>query len=117
MKNLTLILGMAITVATGVTHAATYAPGGDTMQRQMTRQPAEQTQHEGYGVLKAVNTESGKVQLAHEAIPSLHWSAMTMWFALRDPLPREVKVGDSVRFELEQTESKQWVITRIERKR
>jgi Cu/Ag efflux protein CusF len=48
---------------------------------------------------------------------SLGWPAMTMWFALRDPLPDEVRVGDGVRFELEQVRSKEWAITRIERKR
>jgi Cu/Ag efflux protein CusF len=41
---------------------------------------------------------------------------MTMWFALRDPLPKDIKAGDAVRFELMQGEKKQWVIVKIERK-
>lgn len=48
-----------------------------------------------------MNMEASKEQLAYETIPSLGWPAMTMWFALRNPLPKDVMVGDSVRFELE----------------
>lgn len=110
--SLTLMIAMAATVAVAGTAYAATPPSGQEM-----RHTASQVKHEGYGVLKAVNTEGGKVQLAHEAIPSLGWPAMTMWFALREPLPKDVMVGDSVRFELEQTQSKEWVITRIERKR
>ncbi|MCK9201783.1 MAG: copper-binding protein [Gallionella sp.] len=111
--SLTLMIAMAATAAmAGAACAATPSPG-----LEMQRTASQIVKHEGYGVLKAVNTEAGKVQLAHEAIPSLGWPAMTMWFALREPLPKEVMVGDSVRFELEQTQSKKWAITRIERKR
>lgn len=110
---LTLIIAVmaAMTAMAGAAYAATPSPD------QGVPHTASQMKHEGFGVLKAVNMEAGKVQLAHEAIPSLHWPAMTMWFTLRDPLPKGVKAGDSVRFELEQTQSKEWVITRIERKR
>lgn len=114
MKTCNLILTLIIAVMTataGAAYAATPSPD------QGMQHTASQMKHEGFGVLKAVNMEAGKVQLAHEAIPSLRWPAMTMWFALRDPLPKGVKTGDSVRFELEQTQSKEWVIIRIERKR
>ncbi len=67
-------------------------------------------------MLKAVNTVSGKVQIAHEAIADLGWPPMTMWFALHDPIPQDLKVGDAVRFELQQGENKQWVIMKIGRK-
>lgn len=113
--NLPLTLIIAVMAAMTAMGSATYAamPSPD----QGMQHTASQMKHEGFGVLKAVNMEAGKVQLAHEAIPSLRWPAMTMWFALRGPLPKELKAGDSVRFELEQTQSKEWVITRIERKR
>lgn len=111
--SLTLMIAMAATVAMAGTAYAATPPSGQETQRTAS----QVVKHEGYGVLKAVNTEAGKVQLAHEAIPSLGWTAMTMWFALREPLPKDVMVGDRVRFELEQTQSKEWVITRIERKR
>jgi Cu/Ag efflux protein CusF len=41
---------------------------------------------------------------------------MTMWFALRDPMPKDLKSGDAVRFELMQDDKKQWVIVTIKRK-
>lgn len=110
---LTLIIAMAATAAmAGVASAAT-PPSAQAAQHAVS----QAGKHEAYGVVKAVNVEAGKVQLAHEAIPSLQWPAMTMWFTLRNPLPKEIKVGDSVRFELEQSGSKEWVISRIERKR
>lgn len=109
--SLTLMIAMAATVPmAGTAYAATPSHNHEAQHAQA------QTKHEGYGVLKAVNTEAGKVQLAHEEIPSLGWSKMTMWLALRDSLPKDVKVGDSVRFEVEQINAKEWVITRIERK-
>lgn len=111
--SLALMIAMAATVAmAGAAYAAT-PPSGQEMQRTAS----QAVKHEGYGVLKAISTATGKVQLAHEAIPSLGWPAMTMWFALHGPLPKEVKVGERVRFELEQFQSKEWVIIRIESKR
>lgn len=110
--SLTLIIAMAVTVPmAGAAYAATPSPGHEMQHT------ASQMRHEAFGILKGVNTAEGKVRIAHEAIPSLGWPAMTMWFTLRDPLPKDVMVGDSVRFELEQTQSKEWVIIRIERKR
>jgi Cu/Ag efflux protein CusF len=41
---------------------------------------------------------------------------MTMWFVLRTPLPQNLKVGDSVRFEMVQENGKQWVIVKIANK-
>jgi Cu/Ag efflux protein CusF len=69
--------------------------------------------HEGVGIIKEVNAKSGKVLIAHEAIADLSWPPMTMWFALRDPMPKDLKSGDAVRFELIQGEKSQWVIVKI----
>lgn len=69
-------------------------------------------QYEGQGVIKAA--KEGKVQIEHQAISSLQWPAMTMWFLLQDALPQSVKVGDSVHFVLQQ-QGKQWIVTHIER--
>lgn len=115
MKTLTLILGMTLAIVSGMAQAATHEH--DMSQHQMATQMASsESGHEGVGVLKAVNTKAGKVQISHEAIADLSWPAMTMWFALRDPLPQDIKVGDAVRFELMQGEKNQWVIVRIGRK-
>lgn len=114
MKPLVLALSMAIAATSGMAHAATQEH--DMPQQQTTQQAANPDQHEGIGVLKAVNSKSDKVQIAHEAIAGLGWPPMTMWFALRDPLPRNIKVGDTVRFELTQEETKQWTVAKISRK-
>lgn len=83
----------------------------------MTTQVAEnQETHEGYGVLKAVNIKDHKVQIAHEAIATLQWPAMTMWFTLRTSLPANIKPGDEVRFRLARVDGKTWVITKIGRR-
>ncbi len=75
-----------------------------------------QTIHEGHGVLKAINLKDGKVQIAHEAIASLNWPPMTMWFSLHTQLPKDLKAGDAVRFELQQSAGNKLEITRIERR-
>lgn len=115
MKTLTLAFGMAIAATGGMAHAATHEH--DMSQHRTAMQlAASPARHEGFGVLKAVNAKDGGVQLAHEAIADLGWPAMTMWFALRDPLPQNLKVGDAVRFELMQGDRNQWVIVKIELK-
>lgn len=110
MRKLILVLGLAIVASCATAQAATHELD---MTKHQAVSPA--ATHKGTGLLKAVNT--GKVQIAHQAITSLGWPAMTMWFTLRVPLPEGTRVGDDMRFELEQVNSKEWVITRIERKR
>lgn len=107
MKKLTLVLAVTLGMVSGMAQAEMSAHD----MTQMSMQPADQARHEGRGLIKAVNGNA--VQLAHEAIPALHWPPMTMWFTLRDPLPAGIKVGDSVRFELEQSDGKKWTITKI----
>jgi len=111
MKKLALILGFALAATGGIAQAATHE---HDMSRATSQ--ANQSAHTGTGVLKAVNAKDGKVQIAHQAIDSLGWPAMTMWFALRGSLPQDLKVGDGVRFELAQENGKQWVIVAIQRK-
>ena len=115
MKILTPALGMAIFVSSSMAHSATHEYG--IPQHQMAMQTASsEVKHEGTGVLKAVNVQAGKVQIAHQPIAALGWPAMTMWFVLRSPLPQDLKVGDGVRFELAQENGKQWVIVAIKHK-
>lgn len=113
MKTLPIVLGMTLAISNGMAHAAMH--DDDMSQHMMSMQVASSDAgHEGVGVLKAVNAKAGKVQIAHEAIATLGWPPMTMWFAVHDPLPQDIKVGDAVRFELMQGAKNQWVITKIE---
>lgn len=109
MKTLSLVLGLAIAANSGIALAA--AQEHDMSQHQMAMQPA--AKQDGVGVLKAVNAKAGKVQIAHEAISALGWPPMTMWFAIRDSVPQNIKVGDTIRFEMMEDEKKQWVIVKI----
>ena len=113
LRLTSIITAMAVILLTagfGAANAATQS------RDQGSNRISSRIKHEGFGVLKAVNMKAGKVQLAHEAIPSLHWPPMTMWFTLKAPLPSDVKAGDNVLFEMEQTQPEEWAITRIEPK-
>ncbi|BBI99824.1 hypothetical protein FGKAn22_15170 [Ferrigenium kumadai] len=116
MKAVNLFVAPIIAMAATVAMAGTAYTATPSLSQEVSR-ATSQAKHEGFGVLKAVNPEGNKVQIAHEAIPSLQWPAMTMWFSLRGPLPKGVEAGDSVLFELDQNRSNEWVITRIELKR
>lgn len=114
MKTFTLAAGLVFSAAIGMAHAATPAHEGGHDQQQRGAQPAAPAKYAAEGVLRAV--KANKVQIAHEPVAELEWPAMTMWFVLQAPLPAQVRVGDKVRFEMEQTRSKEWAIHRIERK-
>ncbi len=64
-------------------------------------QEAIQAPHAAVAVVRAVNPATGNVTLAHEAIRSLHWPAMTMGFAVTDKkLFDKLVVGKTVHVEL-----------------
>jgi Cu/Ag efflux protein CusF len=115
MKAMTLALSMTLIAASGIS-GMTQAATQEHDMSQMVMQPASTANQQGVGIIKAVDAKAGKVQIAHEPIAALKWSAMTMWFVLRTPLPQNLKVGDSVRFEMVQENGKQWVIVKIANK-
>jgi len=63
--------------------------------------PTKAARHPATGVVKAIDPTNGKVTLAHEAIKSLNWPAMTMNFAVKDKaLFDKLIVGKKVEVEL-----------------
>lgn len=73
--------------------------------------------HKGTGKVVAVNRGRLSIKLAHEAIKSLEWPAMTMDFGVsKAPLLDGLKAGDAVEFEMRQAKSKKWEIVKIKRK-
>ncbi len=108
-----------ITIALAATSAVAMAESMHHDHDMMSHEPvsmhheAQAASHKGVGVLKAVNQKLGKVQISHEAITSLKWPAMTMWFKLETALPQGVKVGDKVNFELVPN-GKKWQIGKLE---
>lgn len=66
---------------------------------------------QGVGIVKAIDAKS--VTLAHEAIPAVKWSAMTMPFPLAKlELAKNLVVGQKVAFDLE-VEGSSYRITAI----
>ncbi len=111
----TLILALVITIVTASGMAQAAAPQHDMSQ--MAMQPdVSKARHQGVGIVKAINAKAHKVQIAHEAIADLNWPPMTMWFALHNPLPKDIRVGDAVRFDLMEGAKQQWMVVKIEKK-
>ncbi|MEK7810692.1 MAG: copper-binding protein [Pseudomonadota bacterium] len=112
MKTLTLAIALILATSTGMAQASSHEH--DMSQHQMAMPAASsEVKYPASGVLKAVNANADKVQIAHAPIAELGWPTMTMWFALQAPLPQDLKAGDNVRFEMVQKNGKQWVIVNI----
>ena len=63
--------------------------------------PTARAMHKGRGKVTAIDAAKGRVELEHEAIPSLKWPPMTMEFAVGDKAAlARLKKGDSIEFEL-----------------
>ncbi len=67
------------------------------------------------GTVKGVDAAKGKLVIAHDPIPALHWPRMTMDFHLADKaLAGAVKAGDKVKFTMTKGDKGAYVITAIE---
>ena len=111
----TAVIGLALSGGINPASAETMSNGNVMTHRNMPMPNAgNQMKHEGQGVIKAIDIENNKVQISHEAIASLQWPPMTMWFALNTPLPAQIKVGDKIRFELTQADGRAWDINKME---
>lgn len=52
------------------------------------------------GKVISIDKEANKIEIAHEAVPSLNWSSMTMRFIVQDlSLLDDISSGDAVSFE------------------
>ena len=90
----------ALAQSGGMTHDHMNMQGMDTA-RPAPDAPARAARHQATGVVKAIDPANGKVKLAHEAIKSLDWPAMTMNFAVTDKaLFDKLTVGKKVEVEL-----------------
>jgi Cu(I)/Ag(I) efflux system membrane fusion protein len=70
--------------------------------------------HEARGTVSAVDASGGTVEIAHGAIPSLQWPAMTMTFKARDKaVLRNIRPGQAVEFELAPGAPGEFVVERI----
>jgi membrane fusion protein, copper/silver efflux system len=70
--------------------------------------------HKGRGTVRALDLQTGSIELEHAPIASLNWPAMTMNFGVRDKaLLKGLKPGQTVDIEFVQEVPGQFVITGI----
>ena len=73
---------------------------------------ADAPTHSGEGRVERIGKD--EVTLSHGPIPSLQWGPMTMGFRMRETgLPRNLAVGDTVKFEIRETGDGMFEITSI----
>jgi Cu(I)/Ag(I) efflux system protein CusF len=98
--------------------AVAIAQSGEMKGMDMTNNQAQGTSkngtvHRTSAVVKAVDSAKGTVTLAHEAVKSLKWPAMTMSFSVKDKtLLDKLAVGKKVDVEFTQQGS-DYVITAV----
>ena len=81
----------------------------------VTKKPAAEVQaaHRATGVVKKVDPMTGLITIAHEAVGSLNWPAMTMDFMVKDKaLLEKFSVGKKADFEFVRS-SEGYVITGV----
>ena len=68
--------------------------------------------HKGVGTVDSVDAKAGTVSIAHEAIASLKWPAMTMEFKLaNEALVKDLQPRTAISFEFVERQPGEWVIT------
>lgn len=107
MNKASFAFGMVLVLITPASQAASH----EQMQPMETSaHSGEQAMHQGSGVIKGF--KPGKIQIAHQAITSLGWPAMTMWFEWQGE-EADLKIGQKVNFTLESKDGKKWSIREI----
>ena len=112
---------VALTLALMLTAGTACAQSGSTKRMDMkgmeqsgsSHGAKEEMTHKAVGVVKGVDKNEGTVTLAHDAVKSLGWPAMTMAFKVQDKAMLDsVAAGRKVEVELQQR-GKDYVITRL----
>lgn len=88
---------------------------GDMKPMDSTMKSSAETKitHKATGVVKKVDPKAGVVTLAHEAVNSMNWPAMTMGFMVSDKmLLDKLTLGKKVNFEFVQN-AKGYVVTSV----
>jgi RND family efflux transporter MFP subunit len=91
---------------------ATSSVGGAIASAPGTKSPV--VGHRAEGTVKAIDTKSGSLSIAHGPVETLKWPAMTMNFkAANDALLAGLQPGAGVAFEFVERSPGEWVITKI----
>ncbi|PQA79238.1 copper-binding protein [Rhodoferax sp. TS-BS-61-7] len=89
---------------------------GDMKPMDSAMKPSAESKvtHKATGVVKKVDSKTGVVTLAHEAVNSMNWPPMTMGFMVNDKmLLDKLPVGKKVNFEFMQ-DAKGYVFTSVQ---
>lgn len=87
--------------------------GTGEMNAQHEKESASMQIHQGHGVVNRINVSAGKVNISHEAIPTMSWPKMTMDFKVENKTDlAAIKPGMAVDFELT-LQGKNYYISRI----
>jgi len=114
LKTIAVAAALALVSGVASLHAADMK-GMDVKDMSPTRMAKEDdsNKHVAKGTVKSVDATAGAVTIAHEAVKSLNWPAMTMTFKVRDKaLIDKLAAGKNVEVEFEQR-GKDYVITRV----
>ena len=114
MKRISAFSLLVALTASGVAIAQSgEMKGMDMMNNHAQGTSRNGTVHRTSAVVKAVDPAKGTVTLAHEAVQSLKWPAMTMGFSVKDKsLLDKLAVGKKVHVEFTQQGS-DYVITAV----
>lgn len=110
MKQCSEMKGMDMKQCPGMMNGAGTQAGPQGAQEK----PQAAGPHRTTAVVKAVDPNKGTVTLAHQAIASLKWPAMTMSFAVKDrSLLDKLTVGRTVNVELTK-QGANYVVTAVD---
>ena len=114
MKKLQFVL-IPVALVAALSMSATAADMADMagMKMDSAKTVAAKTHH-GIGVINSIDLKKSKVNMTHEAIPSLNWPGMTMSFKVTDKKALSMlKPGEKIKFELSEQPKGQYVVTKI----
>jgi Cu(I)/Ag(I) efflux system protein CusF len=110
MKAAAIALALTVAAVSGGAVAQSAKKDTGAMDHNSMTTSAAQT-HKGVGVVKKVDPKERTVTLAHDAIKTLGWPAMTMTFKVQDKAALDkLALDKKVDFEFEQR-GKDYVIT------
>lgn len=120
MTKLTAIaLGLALSAGLAGCGKQSEAPKAEEKaaradEAETMAMPAETKHGKGTATVTAIDSAKGEITLDHSAIAELEWPPMTMGFAAKPELLKDIKIGDKVAFELDWN-GKAGTITKLEK--
>jgi Cu(I)/Ag(I) efflux system protein CusF len=106
---------MRFTVAAALSAILAFPVGAPAQSSMggMDMKGGSAAEHRATGTVSKVDQAGGQITIAHEAIPSISWPAMTMTFKAKErALLNNVKAGQKVSFTLAKS-GNEYVVTNL----